>query len=143
MNAFLDTSALLKLYHREDGTERIELWLEENAENIFVSELAKLEFRSAIWKKVRMNEFDSHTGESVIACFENDYDFYDWIKLDEKILQSASDLLMEYGQAGLRTLDSLQLASALSLRSSDCMYISFDNLLNTFSSNEELIVFTE
>ncbi len=51
MNIFLDTSSLLKLYHKEQGTEELLEFVSENVENIYLSEIAKIEFNSAIWKK--------------------------------------------------------------------------------------------
>jgi predicted nucleic acid-binding protein len=54
MKAFLDTSSLLKLYHHEEGTEALNIALSQNLEAIYLSELARLEFRSAIWKKIEL-----------------------------------------------------------------------------------------
>ncbi len=58
MNAFLDTSSLLKLYHNEPGTDTLIATLSQGVENLYLSELAILEFRSAIWKKTRTGEID-------------------------------------------------------------------------------------
>ncbi|MGK5092747.1 type II toxin-antitoxin system VapC family toxin [Deltaproteobacteria bacterium TL4] len=59
MMAFLDTSSLIKLYHHEDGSDWIMETLSHNKiEDIFLSELAILEFRSALWKKVRVKELE-------------------------------------------------------------------------------------
>jgi predicted nucleic acid-binding protein len=48
MKVFLDTSSLLKLYHHEVGTERLLNTLSQGVEEIYLSELAILEFHSAI-----------------------------------------------------------------------------------------------
>jgi uncharacterized protein len=53
MKAFLDTSSLFKLYYNEQGSEELEFFLSENVEELVLSELAILEFCSAIWLKVR------------------------------------------------------------------------------------------
>jgi predicted nucleic acid-binding protein len=71
MKAFLDTSSLLKLYHQESDTETLSNALAE-MEIIYLSELAQLEFCSAIWKKVRTQEIDSEIAKAVISCFEED-----------------------------------------------------------------------
>jgi len=52
MKAFLDTSSLIKLYHQEEGSDSITRGISNDVEEIFLSELAILEFRSAIWKKI-------------------------------------------------------------------------------------------
>ena len=56
MKAFLDTSSLIKLYHQEEGSDSIMEALSNDVEEIFLSELAVLEFRSALWKKIRKKE---------------------------------------------------------------------------------------
>ncbi|MCP4217328.1 MAG: type II toxin-antitoxin system VapC family toxin [bacterium] len=48
MKAFLDTSSLLKLYHSEIGSEALHKILATSVEEIWLSELAKIEFLSAI-----------------------------------------------------------------------------------------------
>ncbi len=59
MNAFLDTSALFKLYHREPGTEELDALLKSHAvKQLYISEIAIVEFYSAPTKKLRMNEID-------------------------------------------------------------------------------------
>lgn len=49
---FLDTSSLLKLYHHEAGTDEVEKAIAD-ANSIILSELAKVEFNSAVWKNIR------------------------------------------------------------------------------------------
>ncbi|MBF0239187.1 MAG: type II toxin-antitoxin system VapC family toxin [SAR324 cluster bacterium] len=130
MMAFLDTSSLIKLYHHEDGSDWIMETLSHNQiEDIFLSELAILEFRSALWKKVRVKELEETSAIEVIQCFQNDKDHYEWIALQDDIVVPASKLLMKYGNRGLRTLDSLQLASALSLKEKNGVFLTSDKLL--------------
>ena len=52
MNVFLDTSALVKLYHQEAGTEELDQFFEEQAvESIYLSEIAEVEFYATVSKK--------------------------------------------------------------------------------------------
>lgn len=129
MIAFLDTSALVKLYHWETGSDIIEKAICDATE-LYLSEIAKLEFRSAIYKKVRTKDLNLSDAESVIACFEADYTQFNWINVDKSVIQSASELLTKYGEIGLRTLDSIQLASALSVEIKDCLILSADIIIN-------------
>jgi predicted nucleic acid-binding protein len=140
MMAFLDSSSLLKLYHFEKDSPALENYLETNIEELVLSELTLIEFRSAIWRKVRMNEIDKELANEVITCFEDDYDSYRWIKMNPEITKSAVGLIMKYGNKGLRTLDSLQLASALCLKNENCVFFTADNLLNTLFVEEKLDV---
>ena len=75
-----------------------------------------------------MEEIDEEIAINVISCFENDYDNFVWINLNSGIMKSASTLLMEYGTKGLRSLDAIQLACALTLRDDDCIFLTNDNI---------------
>jgi len=56
MVTYMDTSSLVKLYYNEnDSIELLDQVSEESA-TIFLSELSKLEFVSALYKKVRTGE---------------------------------------------------------------------------------------
>jgi predicted nucleic acid-binding protein len=138
MKAFLDTSSLIKLYHKEEGSDSVINALSNDIREIFLSELAILEFSSALMKKIREKEIKEKTAIEVIRCFQNDGDNFQWILLQSDIVESASNLLMKYGKRGLRTLDSLQLAAALTLRDEDCVFLTSDKLLQTFFQDEQL-----
>lgn len=140
MKAFLDTSSLIKLYHKEEGSDFVMNALSNDIREIFLSELAILEFRSALWKKIREKEIKEKTAIEVIKCFQNDGDNFQWIMLQSDIVESASYLLMKYGNRGLRTLDSLQLAAALTLRDEECVFLTSDKLLWIFFKEEQLKV---
>ena len=138
MKAFLDTSSLLKLYHQESDTEALCLALAE-VEVIFLSELAHLEFCSAIWKKVRTQEIDLATAKAVINCFEEDYLKFAWITLDSQIISQATSLLNQHGKLGLCTLDAIQLSSALSLKGNPgTVFFTHDKLLKSVFEQEGL-----
>jgi predicted nucleic acid-binding protein len=129
MKVFLDTSSLLKLYHKEADTDLLSDALAD-VESIYLSELARLEFRSAVWKKVRTKEIDSEIAQGIVNYFEDDYPKFNWIKLDSATLNQAISLLNQYGITGLRTLDAIQLSSALSLKGNkEIIFFTHDKLL--------------
>ena len=138
MKAFLDTSSLIKLYHQEEGSDSITRTISNDVEEIFLSELAVLEFRSAIWKKTREKEIEEKDAIEVISFFHNDHDNFQWILLQSDIVESAAHLLMKYGKNGLRTLDSLQLATALTLKDEECIFLTSDKLLQSLLEEEKL-----
>jgi len=138
MIVFLDTSSLIKLYHEEEDTAQVEQIISDEIDSIYLSELAILEFRSAMLKKVRTKEVSEKQALDVIDCFKNDYNNYNWIKLNRSIINSASKLLMKYGKKGLRTLDSIQFASALKLKKQNCIYKTADSLLKELFKEEKL-----
>ncbi|HPZ08279.1 MAG TPA: type II toxin-antitoxin system VapC family toxin [Candidatus Eremiobacteraeota bacterium] len=139
MKAFIDTSSLIKLYHKEIDSNKILNTL-SNVEDIYLSELTRIEVLSALWKKVREGSLKEDNAIKVISCFQSDYNKFQWIKLETQIIETASDLLMKYGNKGLRTLDSLQFASALILKDTSCIFFTSDKLLKTLFIEENLNV---
>jgi len=137
MKIFLDTSSLIKLYHFETGTDYLDKVFQNNTiTEIFLSDLAKVEFISAIWKKVRTKDLTDIEATSIITSFNNDYDNYSFIDLDSNIILVARDLIDKYGLKGLRTLDSLQLASRLNVKSELAFAITADEQLRTLINLE-------
>ena len=77
MNLFLDTSSLVALYHTENGTkETDDIFSRYQITNIFLSEISKLEFASAFWKKSRMKEIKENETRNILSLFERDYKKY-------------------------------------------------------------------
>jgi len=55
MSFFIDTSSLVKIYHKEENSQKV-IDLYNSNEAIYISELAKIEFVSTAYKKYRENE---------------------------------------------------------------------------------------
>ena len=111
---FLDTSALVKRYHQEVGTEVIDKIFGEEDKELFISDLSIIEFHSAIALKVRTREISRDAFSHLIGLFSNELDvgLYRVMRIDEAEKQEAVELLTKYGFGyALRTLDSLQLAA--------------------------------
>ena len=139
MKIFLDTSSLFKLYHKETDTELIEnVFIENNLTSIFLSELAKIEFASTVWKKTRTQEISSTQAEEIILLFENDFGKYSFVPIDNGITEQARILIGKYGKLGLRTLDSIQLSTSVSLKQQADLFITTDKLLDSFLKLEKL-----
>jgi uncharacterized protein len=130
MKIFLDTSSLIKLYHNEIGTDVLDKILEDNVvDEIFLSDIAKVEFTSAIWKKVRTKDLTSNEATDIIDSFCDDYDKHTFIGLDSELISISQDLVIKYGLKGLRTLDSFQLASIIKVKSGLSFAVTADDLL--------------
>ena len=141
MKLFLDTSSLIKLYHIEDGTVEIEnLFIKFKVTDVFISELSKIEFTSAILKKVRTKEITETQGNTTIQFFESDFQKYKFVDLNQIILNNASQLIIKYGSQGLRTLDSIQLSTAIALIQNVNLFIAADKLLLKLFKEENLPV---
>ena len=130
MRIFLDTSSLIKLYHDESGTKNLDSILDEfEISEIYLSELAKVEYNSAIWKKVRTKELTKTEGIELINSFIEDYEKFNFVDLNNLMIYDARELISKYGNEGLRTLDSIQLASILEIKEKLAFVVTSDKLL--------------
>lgn len=137
MKIFLDSSALVKLYHFETGTTDLDILFETYpVEEVFLSDLAKVEFNSAFQNKVRTKDLTALEVEKVIASFIGDYDKFTFLELKSELILKARTLIDSNGFRGLRTLDTIQLASILSVKSELALAVTADDLLRTFIEEE-------
>lgn len=114
MNVFIDTSTLFKLYQNEEGSEIIYEYLKNNEiKQIFLSQITKIEFHSVIWKKVRMKEISLGLAKTIISNFTSDSEHYNFIQINNEVVEQSLSLLQNYHNFGLRSLDSLQISSSI------------------------------
>lgn len=110
---FLDTSALVKRYHRERGSEIIDALFAEQDRRIVISDLSIIELGSALAKKVREGEITPEKYHRAIGLFCQDVvtETIQVETVEDTDKAEAAALLEKHGfRANLRTLDSLQLA---------------------------------
>ncbi len=136
---YLDTSSLVKAYHKEPDSDKIIKTLPQY-QAVFLSELTKIEFISAFWKKVRYEKTKEAEAKEAIRLFENDYPKFNWVIIDREIIRSAKELLTQYREMGLRTLDSIQLACAVSLKDETVQFLTSDKILQKIMEMEGLSV---
>lgn len=112
MIAYLDTSALVKLYVREEGSEIVRRALTQ-ATVAATCQIAYAETRAAFsrsWREGLLSESDYRR---TIALFRTDWDRYLALAVSDKIVLLAGDLT-EYHH--LRAFDAIHLASLITLR---------------------------
>jgi predicted nucleic acid-binding protein len=76
-----------------------------------------VEIYSAIYKKVRTKELSDSQAHDFIEVVKNDLNNISIIIIDKLIINNPQKLLSKYGKIGLRTLDAIQLASIISVKS--------------------------
>ena len=141
MNIFLDTSTLFKLYHTETGTEDIDKIIrKKEVSKIYLSDITKIEFESVAWKKARIKEINEQKAYGIIKIFRKDYYKFIFIKDDNLVKNIAKDMMTKHGIDGLRTLDAIQLATAVSLKAKVDLNKSSDKLLRKLFEKERLVV---
>ncbi|SDG52645.1 Predicted nucleic acid-binding protein, contains PIN domain [Dyadobacter soli] len=139
MRLFLDTSSLIKLYHEEKDSDSFKSIIVQNSiSSIFLSELTRVEFLSALWKKQRLGELTAEIVRQIAVWFEEDAVQFTFMPLDNHIISYACGLLNKYGPDGLRSLDSIQLATAISLRDKADFFVTSDKLLESLLVKEQL-----
>ena len=113
---YCDTSALVKLYHQEVGTELMEDLFRQEENVLVISELAIVEFYSTLARKVRVGEITPEAQEEARRNFEADCrQRFVVDPLGSSVIQKAKELLQKHGNTkALRTLDALHLGACLS-----------------------------
>ncbi len=139
MKIFLDTSSLFKLYHKETGTAELEeMFSAAKITSIYLSEISKIEFTSTVWKKVRTKKISELEANTTLELFETDFVKYSFIATDSIIIEQARIFTTKYGIRGLRTLDSIQLSTAVFLSQRVDVFFTADILLKSFFDAEGL-----
>jgi predicted nucleic acid-binding protein len=139
---FLDTSALVKIYHREEGSKYcLKLYVDRSS--LIISELARVELHSAIFRKQREKGLNVKALKAVLQKFEYDCEVrYEILNVASLVYDEACRLLSRYAAMyGLRTLDSLQLATFLSYceKDQDC-FVCADRKLSSIVECEGIKV---
>ncbi len=130
MNLFFDTSALVKFFHEEDGTDRVTEWITFQDNEIWISEIALLEFMSAIHRRFRNGEIEEVRLEEAIAAFEEQMTLFNVEPLAHSVIKESERLLREYGKThGLRTLDALHLGTYSMIYDEDWVFVVSDENL--------------
>lgn len=124
---FLDTSALVKRYHSEKGTDRIDRIFAEDDRAIVISSISITEMVSALNRKKEDKIISKEDLDIALSKF-----FHDAIK-DFLVLEldgeHIKDSIMLVLKRNIRTLDALQLAVALSLKELKVTFVCADKNL--------------
>jgi len=130
MKLFFDTSALVKFFHEEVGTERVTKLICSEKNEVWVLDLARVEFTSALFRKYRAKEISDVQLDSAIKAFYEEYQSLNVEPLSDMLTNEAERLLQAYGKKqGLRTLDALHLAAFLLLADEDWTFVACDKVL--------------
>ena len=121
MIVYFDTSALLKRYLREAGSDEVNAFLEDD--HIFGSlVLTQVEMSAAFQKAVRMNIVSSKLAKEIWHDFLNDWQSFTRLRVMAGTIEKASDIAWKYS---LRGYDSLHLAAALLWQETLGMQVTF------------------
>ncbi len=106
---YLDTSALVKRYVAEVGSDGVASLLKE-AEYQAASIVTEAELPAALGRATRMGIIPERDSQAALKAWEQDREELLWIQLPQNIAQHAGQLAV---QDGLRGYDAIHLATAL------------------------------
>jgi predicted nucleic acid-binding protein len=140
---FLDTSALVKLYVQEPGTERLLHMIGNSSENrIAVLSLSVVEARSAIRRRQRAGDIDQNAADFVLESLQKHMESR-FIRqaVNDTLIDTALQVIDRYA---LRAYDAMQLAGCLMLNAIERRFWTFvcsDHQLLDAASQENISVF--
>ncbi|MFP4166585.1 MAG: type II toxin-antitoxin system VapC family toxin [Opitutales bacterium] len=125
---YLDTSALLKLYVLERGSEAIQHLVESSDLPLPVWEIQEMELINALRLKLFRGELEVDDVDHQIDCFDDRKrrGLYFCPEIDRRALRrSFRDFSRHTTDTGCRTMDILHVACAFQIR--DVAFVSFDD----------------
>lgn len=139
MTAYFDTSAVVKKYVIENGTNQtVELW--NKAVELCISKVGYAEVIASLYRKNREGELTSADLNDVLFDFKTDWSSFIHVDLNDTIFRVIDKLAANYA---LRGFDLIHLASAVHLSGSVQDRVTFvcaDQRLLEAASGENLTV---
>jgi len=125
---YLDTSALLKLYVREAGSELVQLAIEGQSEPLPVWEIQAMELHNALQLKVFWQDLSESEAEYQRSLFQQRKDrglYYAPEVRRAELMAEFKRLSIHTPRLGCCTMDILHVACALQLKAD--RFLSFDD----------------
>ncbi len=140
MNLYLDTSALVKKYFYETGSDEvISRW--KNAASIATSAVAYAEAMASFYRKKQETDIDESIFNKIIETFHRDWHSFICVEVNNELNISVHEMIEKYL---LRGFDSIHLASAVILYKEipeDFVFGCYDKRLSNAAKSEGLNIF--
>ena len=107
---------------------------------IYLSTLTQVEFTSTLYRKYNRKELSTADVQTLRQQFDAATNAYGWIEQTEAVRHLAIQLIAKHSALALRTLDAIQLASALAVRADIQAFFTHDNRLRDAATAEGLPV---
>ncbi len=127
MTLYLDTSAFIKLYVEEDGSERVREAVEE-ADCIVIATVGYPEARAALARLHREGALASEDHEAVKTVLAEDWGSFRRLEVTDRLARLAGELAERHA---LRGFDATHLAAAMQLQQAagDLVFLTYDRRL--------------
>jgi len=139
MIAYFDTSAIVKFYISETGSDIVREAF-NNSEILVTSEIAYVEAISAFIRINNEKLISDIDLSNIVSDFKSNWEDFFTLKADINIIKKAGFLIEKYK---LRSYDSIHLSSAVTFKeriNKNISFYSWDKNLNTAALNESLQV---
>lgn len=142
---FLDSSALVKRYVPETGSNWIQLITNPGTGNsIAIAHITWIEVLSALARRQREGSLSASELNIIAQKFRSDfYSQYQVLQINQALIEKAGELVIQYP---LRAYDAVQLASALEFQAAcaqipntQLVFVSADNRLLNIAQSEVLM----
>lgn len=142
MNLYLDTSALVKKYFNEAGSDEvISRW--KNSASIATSAVAYAESMASFYRKKQESGIDEDIFNNIVETFHRDWGSFISVEVNNELNASVHEVVKKYS---LRGFDSIHLASAVILCREipeDFVFGCYDKRLANAAKLEGLSIFPE
>ena len=128
MNYFFDTSALTKIYHKEEESDNVVAIFNSEENKIFVTELSVIEYYSVVYRKFREKQIDRNDLAKILKRFESDIsDRFELLMFFPDIISNAKEAFSILGrEIFVRSLDIIQLGFFKSYLFGSDIFLTFD-----------------
>jgi predicted nucleic acid-binding protein len=118
--AYFDTSVLLKRYVREDASAQARALLRRH--RFLSSAILPVETLSALCRRRTEGDLAKRHFQAILSRVKQDRAYWELLEVSPRVLAHAEELVPE---TGLRTLDAIHLASALTFQVASGIRIPF------------------
>lgn len=138
MTYFFDTSALLKRYHQEPGSAKVDEILSQPEGSFVIANITIAELTSAFVRKFHQRIIKRAALKHVLSQFSKDILTDFWvIDLERHHVMQSRALILKHN---LRALDGLQLSALLSLKTLKPTFVCADQRLLRAAQKERVSV---
>lgn len=124
--AYLDTSALVKLYVTEPGGDRVEALVDLVHGALVTSVITYAEARGVFARYLRDNKISQQQHDTLVVNFNADWEGMNEVDVTPDVYRRAGDLLAAHPT--LRAMDAIQMSSALEARKHAAIkFLTFDH----------------
>jgi predicted nucleic acid-binding protein len=137
-NLFFDTSALVKRYYDERGTDTVDTLVDDDETRVVLTAIAVIETVSAFRRKYNREDIPERVVDDLLAAFfEEALSEFLIVPTEDAIFAHSFDLVLD---DDLRTLDSLQLSAAMAVADEveDFAFVCADQELSAVAQSRNL-----